>query len=466
MFNAYTVLTRILVGVVIILLIAIGIKEYDIMQIPSRTLKLTRALDYYVCNLTAKASLNNFYCADDDIVYANVRLSSNEREELKKLEEKLLDIGFSEKKPYTPMNYLKLGIFSEDGTEKYLFISKDRIGQPSLPNKYLIYSMAFEGARCSISERILCDSNLLIEIKPVYSNIRIELRKKLEETKREEWISKFVSSLQLSPTSESKYAFGMENGIYDMEEMKTISEKRITDTKERIKQRQEREKAITKHKAFYSGHWVGTYTEEGQESKKLSIDMLRTYTDATQEPHLQGILRLAYGTVAKVNLIGKLWEDGKVQLLDSNYIRWEASPYYDGSQKVAGTFKGKMNGKYFKGKWFAEKREEQKYFSILSPKEERKSIEGFIIGEWLSDWYGNTASNLTKFNTDGSFRVENSAKPSEAKVGTWNIIDSKSFELSLEGERILYKINSIDSKNFVFKAENKNWVPWKGIRKN
>ena len=112
------------------------------------------------------------------------------------------------------------------------------------------------------------------------------------------------------------------------------------------------------------------------------------------------------------------------------------------------------------------KKEEQKYFSVLSPEEERKSIEGFIIGEWLSDWYGNTTSNLTKFNADGSFRVENSARPSEVKVGTWKIIDSKSFELSVQRERILYEVNSIDGKNFVFKAKNKNWVPWKGRRKN
>lgn len=465
MFNAYTVLTRILLGVVVILSIAIGVREYDVMQIPTRTLKLTRALDYYINNLTVSASLNGFYYADDDISYANVRLSSNENEEIKKLEEKLLDIGFSEKKPYAPRNYFKVGIFPGEGDEKYFFINKSRIERPDLLNEYLMYCISFDGTRCSVSERIFCGSNLLIEVRPIYNNIRLTVRKKLEENKREEWISKFVSSFQLSPSSESIPSLGIENGVYDMKEMKIISEKRIIETKERIKKEQEREKNYNKYKVFYSGRWEGTYTEEGQKSKELSIGLLHTYAKADQEPHLRGVLRLAYGTAAKVNLTGKLWENGKVQLLDSNYIRWEASPYYDGSKRIAGTFKGRMNGKDFNGKWFAKKKEEQEYFSFLSPEEERKSMEGFLIGEWLSDWYGNAPLNMTKFSEDGSFYVQNSAKQQELEKGTWKAIDSQHFELNTSGNKILYKVNSIDSEKFEFKAQNKNWVPWKGVRK-
>lgn len=121
--------------VVAILSISIGIKEYDIMQIPSRTLKLKRALVYYTNIISVSASLKDFYWADDDIVYANIQLSSNENEEIKKLEKKLLDIGFSENKPSDPLNYFKVGVFSPDGTEKYFFINERIISVPDFSER-------------------------------------------------------------------------------------------------------------------------------------------------------------------------------------------------------------------------------------------------------------------------------------------------------------------------------------------
>lgn len=452
--------------VVAILSISIGIKEYDIMQIPSRTLKLKRALVYYTNIISVSASLKNFYWADDDIVYANIQLSSNENEEIKKLEKKLLDIGFSENKPSDPLNYFKVGVFSPDGTEKYFFINKRRISAPDFSDEYLVYNMSFDGVSCRASERILSKSNLLIEINPVYNNIRIQLKKKLDESKREEWLSKFASSLQLSLSPKSERFYGAESGIYDMHEMKTVSEKRIADTKERIRKEEETERSIEKFKGFYSGSWSGTYTVDGDKSSELSIDLLRTYTKASQEPHLRGILRLGYGAIAKVNLKGNLSENGETLLTDSNHITWEASPYYDGSKRIAGTFKGRMNGKDFKGKWLAEKKGEQKHFESLSPEEERKTIDVLILGEWLSDWYGNIPSCPTKFDMDGNFYVQNPNKRFGVEKGTWKIVDRSTFELKLSRESIVYKVNTINVNSFEFQAKDKKWQPWKGKRKN
>lgn len=466
MFNAYTVLTRILVAAALVLSVVIAVKECDIMQAPSRGQKLERALGHYANSLSASASLEDFYWAEDGTVYANIKLSSNSDEELLKLEEKLLDIGFSMEKSARPKNYFKVGIHCADGSEKYFFINKSRIAYTNAGDQYVAYLMSFDGTMCRASEGILCNSDLLVEVKPVYDNICASFKKNLEEGKRREWISKLVSSFQISSASEGRSNSGIGFGTYVMNEVKVLSEKRIADAKERLEKERKRTKSLAKFGDFYGGSWSGTYTPDGKEPRELSLDLLGTYSTTPQGPHLRGVLRLAYGAIARVNLTAILQENGKLTLSDSNYITWEAAPYADDSKRIGGTFKGRMNGSDFEGKWYAEKKEGQKYVAALERGKERRSIEGFLIGEWLSDWYGNTLSSPTSFNADGSFCVQNSDKRMESEKGTWKIVDLRTLELSIPRDKILYEIRSIGADNFEFKAKNRNWVPWKGKRGN
>ena len=445
---------------VLILFIIVGKIGYRIYltDLKSRqqanTTALEKILSLYASNL--KLNPSEFLIVDDEKkIYINLRLDTSKLN-YSELKESLEKVGF---KPgiRQGLDYYNIEFLTADKKRESMFAEKI-LFDPSMIERLSFLYVNYVNLSDNMHRGFY--STTLTPLINIYSN-KLELLPSLSDAygimrcpislKGEDFLKKnFADSLISISNSQMPSC-----SPYDLGKIKHEFEARMNAKME-----------IDRRIAFYSGHWVGTYTEEGKGKKELSIDLLCTYADSIQEPHVRGVLRLAYGTAAKVNLTGKLWEDGKVQLLDSNYISWEASPYYDGSKKIAGTFKGKMNGAYFKGKWFAEKKEEQKYFSVLSPEEERKSIEGFIIGEWLSDWYGNTTSNLTKFNADGSFRVENSARPSEVKVGTWKIIDFKSFELSVQRERILYEVNSIDGKNFVFKAKNKNWVPWKGRRKN
>ena len=99
----------------------------------------------------------------------------------------------------------------------------------------------------------------------------------------------------------------------------------------------------------------------------------------------------------------------------------------------------------------------------LKKEERNKSIESLIIGEWKSDWFGYSLDCPTKFSSNGSFYVENSRK-SEKEVGTYKIIDSKTFELSISREKILYKVKRIDNEEFEFQAQKRNWPAWKGKR--
>ena len=453
MFNAYTVLTRILAVAALVLSIAIAVKECDIMRAPSRGQELSRALEHYADSLSASASLEDFYWSEDGVVYANIKLSSNAEEELLKLERKLLDIGFSRKKPAKPKNYFKVEISGADGAEKYFFINKSRIAYTPAGEQYATCVMSFDGTVCRASGKLFGNSNLLVEVKPVRDNIRASFKKNLEEGKRREWISKLVSSFQLSASPEWRSNGAIEFGSHAMGEVKALSEKRIAEAK-----------YIAKFSDFYGGHWSGTYTLDGKESRELTLDLLDTYSTTPQGPHLRGVLRLAYGAIAKLNLTAILLENGRVKLSDSNYIAWEAAPYTDGSKRIGGTFIGKMNGSDFSGKWYAEKKEGQKYVAALEDWEERRSVEGFLVGEWLSDWYGSTPSSPTSFKADGSFCVQNSGKRMESEKGSWKVLDSITLELTIPREKILYEIRSIGADGFEFKAKNKNWVPWKGKR--
>lgn len=52
----------------------------------------------------------------------------------------------------------------------------------------------------------------------------------------------------------------------------------------------------------------------------------------------------------------------------------------------------------------------------------------------------------------------------ESEKGSWKVLDSRTLELTIPREKILYEIRSIGADGFEFKAKNKNWVPWKGKR--
>lgn len=458
MLNAYNILIRILFIAVVLLSIAIGIKEYNIMRVPQRTEELLRALSFYASNLSASASLKDYYVSDDNIVYANIQVQTNEDENIKILERKLLNIGFSEKKPSPPRKYFTIAVNS-----KSFSIKRSKIASICVSERQLEYSMQIDNASYYTPYKyILQENDKYFKIIPISNNMRVRIGKYISGDK-EKWISQLLSSFKLRGSTEKGQQVLVEKGKFDIDEVKKLSQKRIANIKKVQEREQEKEKNITKFKSFYDGQWLGTYTQDGKESERLSIDLLRTYTKASDKPHLRGVLRLSYGTFAKVNLEGSLQEDGKLELSDSNYITWECAPYYDGSKRIAGTFKGQMDGKVFEGKWFAEKKKETSNFKLLSKKEERKSIESLIIGEWKSDWYGSLLECPTKFSSNGSFYVKNSRK-SEKEVGTYKIIDSKTFELSISREKILYKVKRIDNEEFEFQAQKRNWPAWKGKR--
>ena len=116
-----------------------------------------------------------------------------------------------------------------------------------------------------------------------------------------------MSSFQLSASPEWRSNGAIEFGSHAMGEVKALSEKRIAEAK-----------YIAKFSDFYGGHWSGTYTLDGKESRELTLDLLDTYSTTPQGPHLRGVLRLAYGAIAKVNLTAILLENGRVKLSDSN----------------------------------------------------------------------------------------------------------------------------------------------------
>lgn len=168
-------------------------------------------------------------------------------------------------------------------------------------------------------------------------------------------LSKYVIFIDYSHNTHESIAYDLDK----LKEEKEIKERKFEDIKN-----------------FYHGYWEGFYTING-ENKKLSIDLQKTYASISKEPHVQGILRLGYGAITKVNVEGKLREDGRIHLLDSNNISWDAGQYYDGTKRIAGSFKAELSGKIFEGKWFAEKKKETSDFKRLLTKKEERKLSNF-----------------------------------------------------------------------------------------